>query len=51
MRWYHDMKAVFDELGIAHANWNYKSGGFGLVGSDGTTVDKDLVKTLTNLPK
>ncbi len=31
IRWYNDMIAVFNKNGIASANWNYKSGSFGLV--------------------
>lgn len=31
LRWYSDMAAVFNKNGIASANWNYKSGAFGLV--------------------
>ncbi|MBZ0292458.1 MAG: glycoside hydrolase family 5 protein [Anaerolineae bacterium] len=32
-RWYQDMVSVFDELGIAWANWDYK-GGFGIFTRD-----------------
>ena len=35
-RWYQDMISVFDELGIAWSNWDYK-GGFGLLERDGKT--------------
>jgi endoglucanase len=37
LRWYRDIISVFDELGIAWANWDYR-GGFGIVESyDGKT--------------
>lgn len=31
IRWYHDMILIFNKNGIASANWNFKSGSFGLV--------------------
>jgi len=31
---------LFEETGIAYANWNYKSGSFGLIDSDGTRKEK-----------
>jgi endoglucanase len=31
IQWYKDMTAIFDKNGIAYANWNYKSGSFGIV--------------------
>lgn len=31
IRWYHDMIEIFNKNGIASANWNFKSGSFGLV--------------------
>jgi endoglucanase len=34
IRWYNDMISVFNKNGIASANWNYKSGSFGLVNGD-----------------
>lgn len=34
-RWYADIISLFDEHGIAWANWDYK-GGFGLLNSDGS---------------
>ena len=33
--WYKDMVQLFDEQDIGYANWNYKSGSFGLVENDG----------------
>ncbi len=33
-RWYQDIVSLFEELGIAFANWDYK-GGFGLVDAEG----------------
>ena len=41
--WYKDMVAIFDKHNIAYANWNYKSGSFGIVdvqmNPDSTMVD------------
>lgn len=36
LRWYTDMMEIFDENNVGSANWNYKSGQFGLVNGDGT---------------
>lgn len=33
-RWYQDLVSVFEEFGIAFANWDYR-GGFGLLDADG----------------
>jgi len=35
IRWYNDMITIFNKHNIASANWNYKSGSFGLVSGDG----------------
>jgi endoglucanase len=35
LRWYQNMIDLFEENGIAYANWNYKSGSFGLVDGEG----------------
>lgn len=35
IRWYNDMISVFNKNNIASANWNYKSGQFGLVDGNG----------------
>jgi endoglucanase len=35
LRWYNDMITVFNKHNIASANWNYKSGAFGLVDGKG----------------
>ena len=35
LQWYRDMIAIFEEHHIAYANWNYKSGNFGLVDENG----------------
>ncbi len=42
-RWYQDMIDLFEENGIAYANWNYKSGSFGLVDGDGKPRE-ELIK-------
>lgn len=31
LAWYRDMVSIFREHGVAYANWNYKSGSFGIV--------------------
>lgn len=36
LRWYQDMVSIFEANDIAYANWDYKSGSFGLVNDDGT---------------
>lgn len=36
LRWYKDMKAIFEENDIAYANWDYKSDNFGLLSNDGS---------------
>lgn len=33
--WYKDMIDLFEENGVGYANWNYKSGSFGLVDEEG----------------
>ena len=33
--WYQDMIDLFEENGIGYANWNYKSGSFGLIDGKG----------------
>lgn len=34
-RWYNDMISIFNKNNIASANWNYKSGQFGLIDGNG----------------
>ena len=43
LRWYTDMMEIFDENNVSSANWNYKSGQFGLINGDGTE-NKDLIE-------
>jgi endoglucanase len=31
LAWFRDMVSIFEEHGVAYANWNYKSGSFGIV--------------------
>ena len=38
-RWYQDMIDLFEENNIGYANWNYKSGSFGLI--DGNDKKRD----------
>lgn len=42
LAWYKDMISIFDQYGVAYANWNYKSGAFGLVGDDGKPIQPYL---------
>lgn len=46
LRWYADMRAIFDKNNIADANWNYKSDNFGIVNSDGSP-NEELIQVLT----
>ncbi len=46
LRWYQDMIDLFEENNIGYANWNYKSGSFGLVGGDGKRKT-ELIKIVT----
>ncbi len=39
--WYRDMVSLFEENGIGYANWNYKSGSFGLI--DGEDNPRDTL--------
>ena len=36
LRWYEDMRRIFEHNDISYTNWNYKSDNFGLVNMDGT---------------
>lgn len=47
LRWYADMVSLFNELGIAYANWNYKSDWFGVVSASGEKIYSDLLNTIT----
>lgn len=50
LRWYSDVRSIFEEHGIGWATWDYK-GSFGLVGRDGT-IDRELVEVLgLNVPR
>lgn len=46
LRWYQDMIDLFEEQGIGYANWNYKSGSFGLVDDKGEP-NEDLIKIVS----
>ena len=46
LRWYQDMIDLFEENGIGYANWNYKSGSFGLVEDDGTRKE-DFIRIVS----
>ncbi len=42
LQWYKDMIAIFDQQGVAYANWDYKSDNFGLLDYDGEP-DQELI--------
>lgn len=46
LRWYQDMIDLFEENGIGYANWNYKSGSFGLIDGDGNRRE-DFIKIVS----
>jgi len=46
LAWYRDMVSIFEEKGIAYANWNYKAGSFGIV-DVALKPDLPMVKILT----
>lgn len=46
LRWYRDVRKVFEENGIAWANWDYKSTGFGFTNGAGINHDLELIKVL-----
>lgn len=46
LNWYKDMIQLFEETGIGHANWNYKSDNFGLINSN-ETKNEALIKIIT----
>jgi endoglucanase len=46
LAWYRDMVAIFKKRGISFANWNYKSGSFGIVDQQ-MRPDKPIIKILT----
>jgi len=43
LNWYADMMEIFKENNVGSANWNYKSGQFGLVNGDGSK-NQDLIE-------
>ncbi len=45
LAWYRDMVSIFEEKGIAYANWNYKAGSFGIVDAQ-LKPDLPMVKIL-----
>jgi endoglucanase len=42
LAWYEDMISIFDEYNVAYANWNYKSGAFGIVDDAGKPIQPYL---------
>lgn len=49
LRWYEDMVEIFEANDIAYANWDYKSGSFGLVDSEGKP-NQDIVTIVAPAP-
>lgn len=47
LRWYKDMVDIFEKNDIAYANWDYKSGSFGLVADDGSP-NKEVIDAVTS---
>jgi len=47
LRWYRDMVDIFEANDIAYANWDYKSGSFGLVNDQGEP-NEELVEIVTS---
>jgi endoglucanase len=45
LAWYRDMISIFEEHDVAYANWNYKSGAFGIV-DDQNSPFKDVTEIL-----
>lgn len=45
--WYQDMIELFNETGIAYANWNYKSGNFGLIDGNGEQRREELISIVS----
>lgn len=50
LAWYRDMVSIFNEYNIAYANWNYKSGAFGIVDENMIPV-LPVINILTNSPE
>ena len=48
LAWYKDMVSIFDEYNVGYANWNYKSGAFGIVDDD-INPDKEIITILTGV--
>lgn len=42
LNWYRHLISIFEEHDVAYANWNYKSGSFGLVDGEGNP-DQELI--------
>lgn len=49
LNWYRDMIQLFEETGIGYANWNYKSGSFGLIDGDGDR-NEELIEIVSGTP-
>lgn len=46
LRWYEDMRKIFERNNLSYTNWNYKSGNFGIVDGDGNS-NEGLVEVFT----
>ena len=47
LAWYRDMISIFEEYGIAYANWNYKSESFGMV-DEHMKQQTEIIRILLN---
>jgi endoglucanase len=47
LRWYRDMISLFEETGIGYANWNYRSGSFGLM--NGERRNEELIEIVADV--
>ena len=47
LAWYRDMISIFEEYGIAYANWNYKSESFGMV-DEQMKQQTEIIRILLN---
>ena len=46
LAWYRDMVTIFERHNVAYANWNFKSGSFGIV-DENLKPDEEMVRILT----
>ena len=46
LAWYRDMVSIFEKHGVAYANWNFKSGSFGIV-DENLKPEEEMIRILT----